>query len=201
MIGAGGHCRVVVSAARAAGLDPWRILDDQESAWGATILGVPVDGGLSLLEPGQAAHIAIGANSVRRRIAEARPDIAWTSVVHPASWVCSSAQIGAGALVCAGAVVQPEAVLGRHVIVNTCASIDHECVLEDYSQAAPGAALGGRVILKEEAYAGIGSSIHQGSELGAGATLGGGAFLKGRIPPSEVWVGVPARPIGRSKGA
>lgn len=184
---------MVIAAARAVGLEPWRILDDSEAAWGSEIMGVPIAGGLGLLEPDEAAHIAIGSNVARRRIAEARPEAAWTTILHPFSWICPTASIGPGSLVCAGAVIQPEAVLGPHVIVNTRASVDHECELGGYAQAAPGAALGGRVKIGLEGYAGIGCSVHQGSEIGERAVLGGGAFLKGSIPQGEVWAGVPAR--------
>jgi acetyltransferase EpsM len=45
----------------------------------------------------------------------------------------------------AGAVINPGVKLGENVIVNTCASVDHECVIEDGAHICPGVHLGGKV--------------------------------------------------------
>ncbi len=197
LVGAGGHCREVISAMRAGGLSPTRILDDSESAWGTEIMGVPVAGPVNLLRPGDAAHISIGGNRVREIIASAYPDVDWTTVVHPTACICPSAALGKGCLVGPGATVFAEVVIGSHVIINSHSLVSHESRLGDFSQTAPGATLGGCVTLGVRAYAGIGCSIHQGSILEDDAVLGGGAFLKGCIPRGETWAGVPARPLQR----
>jgi sugar O-acyltransferase (sialic acid O-acetyltransferase NeuD family) len=187
---------VVIGAARALGWQVRRVLDDSPSSWGTLLMGVPVEGGSSLLEEGEPCHIAIGHNETRLKLASSLQGL-WTTIVHPSAFVDPSALVGEGVLICAGAVVQPEASIGPFSIINTKASVDHECLLERGAQAAPGASLGGRVVMEEGAFAGIGCSIHQGSRLGAWSVLGGGAFLKGSIPPGEVWAGVPARPLSR----
>lgn len=195
IIGAGGHCRVVIGAARAAGWEVEAVLSDSEADWGSQIMGVQVSGLVQGLG-GRSCIIAIGGNEVRKRISGAHSDAEWVAVIHPASWVDPTAVVGAGTLVCAGAVIQPEAVIGRHGIINTSSSIDHECQLADFCQVAPGAALGGRVVMGEGAFVGIGASVHQGTEIGAWAVVGGGAFAKGSIEPGVTVVGIPAKPKG-----
>lgn len=194
LLGAGGHARVIIAATKAAGLTISRILDDNESSQGTEILGVPVTGRIAEFKDGP-AFIGIGSNIIRSRLDAAFPSAEWAVIIHPASFVDPTVDVGPGTLICAGAVVQPECVLGRHVIINTSSSVDHECHIASYAQVAPGAHLGGRITLGEGAMAGIGSSIHQGSKMGAWSTLGGGAFLKGSLDEGVVAVGIPARPL------
>lgn len=198
LVGAGGHCREVISSLRAGGLTPARILDDSQTAWGTEIMGVPVEGPTSLLRPGEPAHISIGSNRVREIIALAHPEASWTTIIHPSASVCPSAKLGAGCLVGPQATVFAETVIGCHVIINSHSLVSHESQIGDFCQTAPGAILGGCVVLGARAYAGIGCSIHQGSVMEEDAVLGGGAFLKGRIPKGETWVGVPARPLRKT---
>ena len=73
MIGAGGHAKVVVASARAAGLRVGAIADDARERWGVHLLGVPVAGptGPVLEDPEAEVVLAIGDNRVRRRLAAA----------------------------------------------------------------------------------------------------------------------------------
>lgn len=194
LIGAGGHATVVIAAARAMRLNVRRILDDRTAAWGGALMGVPIEGGSHLLEEGEPAHIAIGANRARLEIAARLPG-RWVTIIHPFSWLDASVQPGEGSLICAGAVVQPGAVISPQSIINTGSSVDHDCILGPGVQVAPGAVLGGCVILEKGAFVGIGACLHQGAEMGPWSVLGGGAFLKGKVPEGEVWAGVPARLI------
>ena len=45
------------------------------------------------------------------------------------------------------------------MIVNTGASVDHECVIGDAVHLAPGARLAGRVTVGEAAWVGIGAVV------------------------------------------
>lgn len=193
ILGAGGHAKVVLAALRARGIDDLRVLDENEAVWGTVICGVPIEGGFDLLQPGEEAHIAIGSNAARESLARRFPLVHWQTIVHPTAWVCPTVEIGVGTFVAAGAVVQVEVRLGSHVIVNTGATIDHESIIADFAQIAPGAHLGGRVHMHPRSFVGIGAAVHQGAILEHDATLGGGAFLKGVVPCGETWVGVPAR--------
>lgn len=198
ILGAGGHAKVVIAALRALGIDDIKVLDDNPDTWGRSILGVPIAGGFDLLKPGEQAHLAIGSNAARQALHDRFAGVEWQSLVHPTAWVCPTAVLGQGSFVAAGSVVQVEVQIGKHVIVNTGATIDHESVIGDFAQIAPGAHLGGRVQMYPRSFVGIGASVHQGAILEADSTLGGGAFLKGCLPEGETWVGVPAKRLVRS---
>lgn len=64
--------------------------------------------------------------------------------MHSAAWVDPDAKLGTGTVVFAGAVIRPGSVVGEHVIVNTSASVDHDCVVKDFVHIVPGCTPGGK---------------------------------------------------------
>lgn len=206
IFGAGGHGRVVASAARAAGwttigfLDPqWPRLRDAGD-W-------PVEGNgddLSVVA-GRAVIVAIGDNARRlaliETLAAAGLDIA--AVVHPTAWVCPGVPVGAGAFVSAQAAINHGASLGRGVIVNTGAIVEHDCILADGVHVSPGAVLAGSVEVGGGAWIGAGASVRPGVRIGARAVIGAGAAVVSDVAPGATYAGVPARPLGagRRKGS
>lgn len=127
VFGVGGHAKVAVATLRDAGWQVVACYDDDRTKSGQQLLGVPVVGGLDQVGEGaRRAVIAIGNNRIRQRVAERfGQSTEWVTVVHPRAWVDPSVRLGPGTVVFAGAVVQPDTVIGAHAIVNTAASIDH----------------------------------------------------------------------------
>lgn len=195
IVGAGGHAKVVLATLLAAGEIVEGLLDDRTETWGSKVLNYPVLGGLSILkQTSSRAIIAIGHNRVRQILNERYPSVNWTCVVHPSAFIHPSVTLGAGSVVFAGAVIQPDTHIGKHVIVNTAATVDHDCVLEDYVHIAPGAHLAGQVHLESGAFLGIGGAAAPGTRVGAWATIGAGGVVIHAIPPNSVAIGIPARP-------
>ena len=196
VVGAGDHALVVVAALQAAGMDVAAVLDDDEEGWGTELLGVAVSGPIAeRLGEGGAAVVAIGDNATRRRVTrglEAR----WRAVIHPTAWVHESVEVGPGAMLMAGAVVQPRAVIGAHAIVNTGATVDHHCRVGAFAHVAPGAHLAGRVEVGEGALVGVGASTIPGVRIGDWATVGAGSAVVHDVPARVVALGVPARVVG-----
>jgi sugar O-acyltransferase (sialic acid O-acetyltransferase NeuD family) len=194
VVGAGGHAKVVVATARAAGLRVVAIADDARPRWGQALLGVSISGPTApvLADPAAQVVLAIGDNAARRRLA-ATARCRFVSVVHPSAIVDATVLLGAGSVVFAGAVIQPDATIGAHAIVNTAASIDHDCVLGLAVHVAPGARLAGNVTLGDEVFLGIGAVVIPGITIGARTTVGAGAAVVNDLAAGVVAVGVPAR--------
>ncbi|TMQ26957.1 MAG: acetyltransferase [Deltaproteobacteria bacterium] len=194
VVGAGGHAKVVVATARAAGFRVAAIVDDAHERWGTILLGVAVSGPSEpmLQDPAAQVVLAIGDNAARRRRA-AGARCCFASVVHPSAIIDPTVRLGAGSVVFAGAVIQPDTVLGPHAIVNTAASIDHDCVLGEAVHLAPGVRLAGNVTVGDEAFLGIGVVVIPGVSIGARTTVGAGAAVVHDLPAGVVAVGVPAR--------
>lgn len=201
VIGAGGHAKVVLATLQACGHTVGAVFDDDPSKWGGDLLGVTVRGGVAQLAgmSGVRAVIAVGDNAARAAIAERLPAVEWLTLVHPAAHVHPSVQLGPGTVVFAGAVIQPESRIGAHVIVNTSASVDHDCVVGDFTHLAPGVHLAGSVRAGRGVFLGIGGVVAPGLRIGDWTTVGAGAAVLTDLPERITAVGVPARPLIKEK--
>ncbi|WP_407542130.1 acetyltransferase (plasmid) [Deinococcus radiomollis] len=193
ILGAGGHAKVIVALAQALGHQVTALYDDRASHLPA-VLGYPVSATIADLPdvPQTVAVIGIGSNSARRSLATRFVQVRWQVLIHPTAWVAPDVMVGPGSIIMAGAVVQPGTRIGSHVIINTLASVDHDCVLEDYVHVAPGCHLAGNVHLKEGVFAGIGAVVIPGLQVGAWSVVGAGAAVTHTLPPRVTAIGVPA---------
>jgi hypothetical protein len=106
VLGAGGHAKVVVSTLQASGYTVPCVYDDDPAKWGSEVLGVRVTGPLAQAAEGsrRLAILGFGENRLRKSLA-ARLPFEWASVVHPAAYLHPSVRLGAGTIVCAGAIL------------------------------------------------------------------------------------------------
>jgi sugar O-acyltransferase (sialic acid O-acetyltransferase NeuD family) len=103
--------------------------------------------------------------------------------------------VGEGTVVFHNSVIQAGSVIGKHCIINTAASIDHDCKLEDFVHISPNATLSGNVKVGEGSHIGAGATIIQGITIGKWCTVGAGAVVIKDVPDYATVVGVPARVI------
>lgn len=115
------------------------------------------------------------------------------TVIHRTAFVAVDAQIGGGCQILAQAAVCTHVRLGRGVIVNTGASVDHDCVIEDGAHIAPGARLAGEVLVGERAFIGMGAVVLPRLHIGNDAIVGAGAVVTRSVLAGETVVGNPAR--------
>ncbi len=195
VIGAGGHAKVVASTLLAAGHRVSGFYDDDSEKWGKYILEIPVIGPIEDLKKAKysPAIIGLGDNKTRKKLA-IELDLDWITVIHPFSWVHPDARLGSGTVVCAGAIVQAGAKIGSHVILNTKASVDHDCYVGDYVHIAV-AHLAGGASADEGSFLSLGSTVLPNLHVGAWSHLGAGSVATKNIPPGSTAVGNPARTI------
>lgn len=189
LYGASGHAKVIMDILRANDVEINALVDDNREL--KYLSGVPVVHDAEGLSP---MIISIGGNAVRKRIAE-RLDCSFTTAVHPTAVVSPSAVIGEGTVIMHGAILQTEVRVGKHCIINTGVSVDHECSLADYVHLSPHSTLCGNVRIGEGTWIGAGATIIQGVKVGRWCVIGAGSVVTKDIPDGVVAVGNVCKPI------
>ncbi|WP_041575861.1 acetyltransferase [Pseudobdellovibrio exovorus] len=145
--------------------------------------------------------VAIGDNWIRSQVVNfvrtTNPKFKFIKAIHPRSCISNSVALGDGVVVMAGAVINPDVRVGMHVIVNTASSVDHDCILEDFSSLAPGATLGGNVAIGEYSAISLGAKVIHGRTIGRHTVIGAGATVLHDIESEVVAYGSPCRSVKR----
>lgn len=206
VLGASGHGKVVAEAALCFGWDDVVFFDDrwpelqEVGTWRVSgdtraLLDAPhaCDG----------AIVAIGSNRTRlhkqRQLEAAGLRIA--TIIHPAATVSPSARIGAGSVLCAGAIVNAFAAIGDAVIINSAAVVEHDCIVGHGAHLSPRSAIGGGVTVGEASWIGIGAVVRHALCVGDDVIVGAGAAVVSNIPGGATVVGVPARQLKSTRTA
>lgn len=111
------------------------------------------------------------------------------------SMISKRSTIGDGTVVVRGAIINNNTNIGECCIVNTKASVDHDCVIGDGTHIAVGATLSGNVQIGECSMIGAGATILPNIEIGSNVIVGAGAVVTKDLPDKCTAVGVPARII------
>lgn len=198
IIGAGGHAKVVADAVRKSGDLVIGFLDDHkpcgESFCGAKILGKISE--YKGFADGSCFIVAIGSNPTRKRIVE-ELDCQWYTAIHPSAVIGDGVRIGEGVFVAAGAVINADAVIEKHSIVNTCAVVEHDCLIGGFSHISPNAAVCGGCEIGELTWIGSGATVINGINICDCVTVGAGAVVVKDIKEMGIFVGVPARKLDK----
>src|SRR5690606_21947196 len=109
--------------------------------------------------------------------------------------ISSSVKIDIGTVLMQGTIIQADTFIGKHAIINTRASIDHDSTVEDFVHISPGAILCGGVQIGEGTHIGAGAVILPGIKIGQWCKVGAGAVVAKNIPSNCTAVGIPAKPI------
>ena len=86
ILGAGGHSGVVAHAVKASKRELEGVYDDSKEAQQTDRMGFTVCP-MASMPQGSPAVIAIGANSIRRKVAMRFPTSKWVTVVHPMAYI------------------------------------------------------------------------------------------------------------------
>lgn len=168
---------------------------------GTTFLGHSVIGDISELANADSYcfAIAVGDNAARERISKEIesnfPNLYFPTLIHSSATISFFTEIGDGTVIMPKAVIGPNSRVGVFCLINTHASIDHDCTMLDYSSLAPAAVTGGRVEIGFRSAISIGATIKQGLKIGNDCVVGANSYLNKDLPNNQVAYGTPARQI------
>ena len=200
VIGAGGHAKVCIELLHAMGEKVAYCVGGADSP--DQCLGVPVlkgDENLAHLRTEGYSRLfaAIGSNGLRDRLSTAAIEQGYQLInaISPHAIISPTAKLGAGVAVMAGVVINAEVVIEDLAIINTGATIDHDCRIGKAVHIAPQCALAGNVVVGKHSFLGVGCKVIPGIEIGEKVTVGAGGVVISHIVSGAKAVGVPAKII------
>ena len=205
ILGAGGHAKVIADIIKKSGDVVVGFLDDNLDIQGNIIydnkkvLGTTKEEDIYKYKDKNFV-IAIGSNRVRKLISEKYKDLNWYTAIHPNAVIANEVELGAGTVVMAGAIINPGTKIGKHCIINTSVSVDHDNIFEDFVHISPGSHLAGTVTIKERTWICAGVTVINNIEIAENNIIGAGAtVIKNITDKNSTFVGVPIRKIDRGE--
>lgn len=189
LFGYGGHAREVACQ---IGEEVTFFVDDQY------VPTVPNVRGISTFRPEEyAIMVAVADSKDRFDIVKRLPkETKYFTFIHPSVQIMdSSIEIGEGSFIGANSILTTDIIIGKHAILNRGNQIGHDCTIQDYFSAMPGAIVSGNVTIGDCVYMGTNSSIKEKMIICSGVTIGSNATVVKHIVKSGTYVGVPAKKI------
>lgn len=183
LFGASGHAKVIIDILKASNTEIDGLVDDNPGI--NELAGYPVFHNRTDISP---VIVSIGINAMRKKVVEKLTGM-FGKAVHPLAVISDTVTIGEGTVVMQGVIIQSDTKIGKHCIVNTGASVDHECVIEDFVHISPHATLCGNVRVGEGTWIGAGTTIIPGIKIGKWCVIGAGSVVTKDIPDNVLAVG------------
>jgi sugar O-acyltransferase (sialic acid O-acetyltransferase NeuD family) len=194
IIGAGGHAGPVIDALRSMG----EVLIGMTDPRGTGAKGsIPVIGTDDVIKSNDILANGVGNRATKQSSGLGRRKAVFDqlrklgckfpAIIHKTAYVSDEADVYDGAQIMAGAVVQYGAKIGKNTIINTRATVEHDCVIGDHCHIAPGAVLCGGVVLGNEVHIGAGAVVLQNKVIGNGAIIAAGAVVTRDVLDGALW--------------
>lgn len=199
IFGAGGHAVSVANVALSAGYEIKHFVDKNKK--GHDLLGYKIIGDIDQLNNVEYFNfaIAVGDNAVRERIYNEliakKDNLRFPPLIHSSAVVSFFSEIKDGTVVMPKAIIGPNSKVGKFCLINTQASLDHDCVMFDYSSLAPASVTGGTVQIGVRSAVSIGAVIKHGLKIGSDSVVGANSYLNKDLPNNQVAYGTPAKQI------
>ena len=146
-------------------------------------------------ELGDRLVMAIAAPSTKLRLAEMLRDrgAVFATFVHSNTITVPNAQIGYGSVLCPGAGLSCDTIIGEFVTMNAYAGIGHDGQVGDGSTLSAHTEVMGKAILGRGVFMGSHASILPGVSVGDFATVGANSVVIRNVRTGTTVIGVPAK--------
>lgn len=124
----------------------------------------------------------------------------FATLISPYAVVTENSEVGAGSAVMSGAIIN-RATLGKNVIVNTGAIVEHDCTVGDNTFIGPGAVIGGFTKIGRNCFIGLGARVSNGITIADDVTVAMGAIVSRSLTEPGIYHGCPLKRFkGRVEG-
>ena len=190
LYGAGGHAKVIIDILKEHDIAVAEVIDDNKEL--TSLLEIPI---APIFKADKPIIVTIGNNASRKQVTKKLEDACYTQAISKKSVISDTSTIKEGTVVMQGTIIQSSTKIEKHVIINTGATIDHDCIIEDYAHIAPGVHLCGNVRVGEGSLIGVGAVVIPNIKIGKWSIIGAGSVVVNDIPDGVLAVGNPCRVV------
>lgn len=199
LVGGGGHCKSVIEAAESAGYVIKGVLDIPLTL-GNKILDYEVIGNDNDIpkyveECDFVITLGFIKNpSLRIKLHQFVKDVggALATIVASSAYVSKHALLGEGTVVLHQANINAGARIGKSVIINSCANIEHDVIIEDFCHISTNTVINGSGKIGKASFVGSSSVLANNVTIGNNVTVGVGSVVLQNIPGNTFCFGNPA---------
>lgn len=177
---------------------------DQDSTNAEQIRGIPVISESEFFarykKERMEAYVAVGSPFLKKKIVEKIKN--WNSATVFPSLIDPDAIVDIeggvvlvqeGAVICAGAVVTTDVIIGEFSLIYTNCTVGHDTRIGAFTTLSPGVNIAGNVEVGDSVFFGAGAIVIENIVVKSGAVIGAGAVVISDICESGVYIGIPAR--------
>lgn len=143
--------------------------------------------------------VGLGDNYLREKVVleilAQKKAFNFVNVISKFAYVSKTAIMGVGNVILHGAVVNSEAQMGNHCVINTKSSLDHNCSMDDYASFGANIVTGGFVKIGRYSAITLAVTIFDRLEIGENVVVGSGSLVTKDLESNSLYYGVPAKRI------
>ncbi|WP_044209080.1 NeuD/PglB/VioB family sugar acetyltransferase [Flammeovirga sp. OC4] len=204
ILGASGMGKAALDIFKSQDIIVYCFLDADEELHGAeigevSVMGSPEDGGfLKHIGKKCDAFVAIEDHDTRQKIVKTlkeRRKVMPVNAIHKDSSISSSAFLGYGNFINAGARIGYDAKVPDNCIIHSNAVLEHNVTLDDFVSIGSGAIIGSGAKIGKGAFIGSGAIISSNVIVGENAKVAPGSLVMTEVKANTTVFGMPAKEI------
>jgi sugar O-acyltransferase (sialic acid O-acetyltransferase NeuD family) len=203
LIGAGGHCKVVLDVlGRTREYDVVGIIDVKsriaDTIGCVKVIGTDKDLPAYFKKGIKLCFITVGSTGdthIREKlyVSAKKAGFCFPNLVSPDAIISPTAVLGTGNYIAPRATVNAYSRIGDNCIINTASVIEHDCVLGDFVHIGPGAVVNGGVTIGGCSHIGAGSTLIQNISIGHRTIIGAASAVVTDIGTNMIAYGNPCK--------